>query len=96
MPAGGDLLAVELDAINQRSVDLVELFVSQVSMQPAKLCDVIPVRGLVLRFQKPPLGRLLPVVPRLYAEPGLFPSGVGESVVDLLRLSSIGSPSALL
>jgi hypothetical protein len=45
-PGTGDLLAVELDAIDQRSVDLVELLVSQVRCQPAKLCLVIFVRGV--------------------------------------------------
>ena len=91
-----DLLALELDAIDQRSVDLVEVLASQVGIEPAKLCLVGFVRGLVLRFQEPAHDRLLPGVPRLHAEPVLLPSCGGELVVDLLRLPLVGSPSALL
>ena len=95
-PSRGDLFPVELYAINQRSVDFFEEFPSQVRIEPAKLCLVIVVRGLVLRFQEPAQYRFFPSVPGLYAESVLLPSGGGELVMDLLRLPLVGSPSALL
>jgi hypothetical protein len=58
--AGCDLLALELDAIDQAPVDLIEVLASQVRVEPAKPCLVILVRGLVLRFQEPANDRLFP------------------------------------
>ena len=82
--------------VDQGAIYLVKVLAAQVGIEPSELCLVALVSGPVLCLLNPAQDSFFPKMPRLYAEALLFPSSGLEPVVDLLRLASVGSPSALL